>query len=153
VEESPFFHVKAPLAVTDPYLGDPINELATIRRICEECLAEEFYAAEIDTEGGKCVSIHGGSLRRKVDVVPASWVHTQEYETTKNLNEAYAKRFRGINVLEKSSRSLIQNFPFLHNADPAPIRGQSACVASFSYSRFSFSSMNIMSNSIRPELT
>jgi hypothetical protein len=32
--------------------------------------------------------------------------------------------------------------------DPAPIRGQSRYAASFSYSRFSFSSMNFISNSI-----
>jgi hypothetical protein len=111
-----FFHVKAPLKVTYPYWGDAIEDLATIRRICEECLAVAFHAAEVDTAGGKCVSIRGGSLQRKVDVVPASWVHTHEYETTKAVNEAYAKRYKGINVLDKNSRSLIQNFPFLHNA-------------------------------------
>src|SRR5258708_10239703 len=33
--------------------------------------------------------------------------------------------------------------------DPAPIRGQSGYVVSFSYSRFLFSSMNFISNSIR----
>jgi hypothetical protein len=111
-----FFHVKEPLKVSTPYRGDPIQELTNIRRICEDCLAEVFPAADVDCEGGKCVSIKGGSLARKVDVVPASWVHTQNYEATRTIYEAYAKRFKGINVLDKDNLTLIQNFPFLHNA-------------------------------------
>jgi hypothetical protein len=111
-----FVHLKAPLVVTDRYRGSPIDELATIRRVCEECLTAEFPAADVDTNGGKCVSICGGSLRRKVDVVPASWVHTHAYETNRSVSEAYAKRFKGINVFDKPRGWLIENFPFLHNA-------------------------------------
>lgn len=105
-----FHHLKAPLVVTQRYAGNAIDELVTIRRICEESLAEEYPAASVNTQGSKAVSISGGSLMRKVDVVAASWVHTQEYERTKELMH------KGINVLDKNNLELIENFPFLHNA-------------------------------------
>jgi hypothetical protein len=105
-----FVFVRAPLVPDRPYAGDPLAELMEIRRICHECLDAAYPAAEVDGDGSKAISISGGSLQRKVDVVPASWLNTQQYVTSSN------KASRGIRVLDASVPRLIDNFPFLHNA-------------------------------------
>jgi len=105
-----FYHAEPPLPILYPYVGDPVAELLQIRTICHASLEAAYPKAEVNGEGSKAVSIFGGSLVRKVDVVPASWLHTVRYEESRD------KMHRGINVLDAEARQLVRNFPFLHNA-------------------------------------
>lgn len=105
-----FVYLNPPLVVNNPYRGDGVAELVRIRQICRDALEEAYPAADVDGDGSMCISISGGSLARKVDVVPAAWLDTQEYIST------WDKVERGIRVLDASVLRLIDNFPFLHNS-------------------------------------
>ena len=105
-----FYFVKAPLQALPPYVGNPLADLLEIRTICESVLQETFPAAVVNIEGDKSVCISGGSLRRKVNVVPAGWVDTAEYR------QCFDVIYRGVRILDKGAGSTIENFPFLHNA-------------------------------------
>lgn len=104
-----FFCVRAPLLPVSPYAGDPVNDLLWLRQFCEAHLAAAFTTATIDGEGAKAISLLGGSLRRKIDVVPANWLDTPEYHATN------AMMHRGVMVLDAKARTRIINFPFKHN--------------------------------------
>src|SRR5262249_14386110 len=80
-----------------------------IRSTSYECLRETFPAAEVDDTGAKSVTICGGSLCRKIDVVPANWYDTNAYIRSR------AKRDRAIQGLNIKTGERIKNTPFLHN--------------------------------------
>lgn len=105
-----FYHVEPPLTVTTPYRGDAKGLSREVRASAAQRLESSFYEAKVDDSGGKAISISGGSLARKVDVVTCNRVHTQLYELTRD------KRYLGINIYERISGERITNFPFLHNA-------------------------------------
>lgn len=86
----------------------PLGYIRRLRTSCEEILTNEFPAAKVDTSGAKSISLSGGSLRRKVDVVPSHWHDTAAYQQTK------AKHDREVRVLDKHTNVFIPNSPFLH---------------------------------------
>lgn len=104
-----FWTLEPPQQPAQRYDGNPIEDLKAIRTTACKTLREEFPAAEVDDSGAKSVAISGGSLRRKIDVVPANWFHTNEYATS------LAKRHRAIQVLDLKTGERIKNSPFLHN--------------------------------------
>lgn len=104
-----FTYLKAPLKPSHPYQGNCADDLLRLRQNCEDILASKFPAADVDADGGKCVSISGGSLSRKVDVVPCAWIDTVNYINTGHL------RYRGIKILDANSGGWTENFPFEHN--------------------------------------
>jgi len=63
----------------------------------------------VDSSGAKSVTVSGGSLSRKIDVVPANWYDTNRYA------QMQAKRFRAIQVLDVKSGLRVKNMPFLNN--------------------------------------
>ncbi len=69
-----------------------------------------FPQADVDKGGSKSISIEGGSLTRKVDVVPSNWYNTNRYAETNN------EVFRGVQILDNSVPERLTNTPFLHNA-------------------------------------
>lgn len=87
------------------FQNDPnISSLMDLRSLCERQLALAFPAVEIDATGDKAISMTGGSLQRKIDVVPAVWHgydHQEEWE-------------RDISILHKQHQRLLNNRPFLH---------------------------------------
>lgn len=85
-----------------------VDIVKELRLQSELKLRSRYHAANIDTTGNKSISLSGGSLRRKVDIVPGSWHDTHAYQRT---NEEY---FRAVNVYDKSKHELIENKPFLH---------------------------------------
>lgn len=104
------FHcVQKPLEPTSPYKGDAIADLKEIRRIVEEKLTIAFPKATVDKTGNKAVAISGGSLQRSIDIISASWLHTQK---SKESNE---EKDMGISLLDLELPSRISNFPFIHN--------------------------------------
>ncbi|QQO07575.1 hypothetical protein [Breznakiella homolactica] len=104
-----FYSLAPPLKPTIPYKGDPLQDLKKIRSICIKILKEAFPAADIDTTKSKCISISGGSLKRKVDLVMCNWYHTSKYEETQD------ETYLGVNILDYHNNERVDNFPFLHN--------------------------------------
>ena len=88
--------------------GTPIENLIQLRKSCESILEQAYPAANVDKTGSKSISISGGSLRRKVDVVPSCWHNTVQYQTSGR------KHDREVKVLDKNIPTTITNSPFLH---------------------------------------
>lgn len=104
-----FYSLEAPQVPTSPYAGDPVQELVNLREDCVRVLTKAFPAVYVDTTGAKCLSLSGGSLARKVDVVPSNWFNTIKYSETRE------EFYRGIHVLDYFKRKRIANTPFYHN--------------------------------------
>ncbi len=104
-----FTALEPPQSPENPYLGNPLDDLIAIRETGAKCLRQAFPAATVDETGSKSVAISGGSLSRKIDIVPANWYDTNQWAATQ------AKRFRAIQVLDLKSRTRIKNSPFMHN--------------------------------------
>lgn len=106
-----FHDLKSPLEPTNPYKGDPMADLKEIRSIVETRLESSFPKAEVDKSGTKAVSISGGSLSRKIDVISASWLETQEYRASGSEDD------KGVKILDLDGPKRIANFPFIHNRE------------------------------------
>ena len=104
-----FVTVDATGPVSRPYFGDTVDDLLNLRRESITVLRTRFPEADLDVSGSKSISISGGSLRRKIDVVSSNWRNTLRYEQTGRLV------FRGVDVLDCKAHSTIRNLPFLHN--------------------------------------
>lgn len=85
-----------------------VDIVSEIRTQSEAKLKSRYHAAEVNTSGNKSISISGGSLKRKVDIVPSCWHDTHDYQRTK------FDHFRAVRIYDKSNHSLIENKPFLH---------------------------------------
>lgn len=93
------------------YKGKPATqELQELRRHAVSVLKSKFPEVEVDDSPGKAVSLSGGSLRRKVDVIPSHWHDTAEY------NQTEQKRHREIYVLDTKTGQRVNNKPFMHIA-------------------------------------
>lgn len=90
------------------YSGSVLNDMLALRRHCESILDRKFPAANVVKTGAKSISISGGSLQRKVDVVPSHWHDTVAYQ------QSGAKHDREVKILNKDELTLITNRPFLH---------------------------------------
>ena len=78
-----------------------VDIVAEIRTKSEEKLISRYYEAEVDCTNSKSISMEGGSLRRKVDIVPSCWYHTHEYQRTR------LERDAGIKIYNKKEHSLL----------------------------------------------
>lgn len=105
-----FFVLEAPQKPAYPYTGDPIQDLLDLRSEATTSLRSAFPEATVDASGSKSISIQGGSLRRKIDVVPSNWLNTNDYAKYKN------KAHRAVQILDFKNRKQLTNTPFLHNA-------------------------------------
>lgn len=104
-----FVSLEDPLTPSNPYKGNPIKELSAMRAACQETLSSEIPSVSVNDTGAKALSISGPSLYSKVDIVPANWLDTEKYQSTKNII------FRGVKILDKETGKRLKNFPFLHN--------------------------------------
>jgi len=104
-----FISLEPPNKATSPYGGDPVQELVQLRKVSYEILKAAFPAASVDDSGAKAISLEGGSLRRKVDVVIANWYHTNAF-IAHNIDF-----YKGVNVLDFKNKIRIKNTPFYHN--------------------------------------
>lgn len=103
-----FVTLEPPQKPSRPYDGNPVDDLRDIRVSSAACLRDSFPAATVDDSGAKSISVEGGSLQRKVDIVPANWFDTNAYAASS------AKRDRAIQILDHKSGRRIKNQPFLH---------------------------------------
>jgi hypothetical protein len=105
-----FYGLEKPQVPSNPYKGDPIQDLLDLRTNAIASLKAAFPEATVDSSGSKSITIKGGSLLRKIDVVPSNWYNTNKYA------ESHEKIYRGVQILDVNSRTRLENTPFLHNA-------------------------------------
>ena len=104
-----FHTLESPKVPHYPYHGDVVQDLIDLREDAIACLESAFPEAKVDSSGSKSITVEGGSLRRKIDVVPSNWYDTNEYAASGN------KVFRGVQILDATARQRLKNTPFLHN--------------------------------------
>ena len=85
-----------------------INIAKDVRVKSEKILPINFPKANTDISGNKSIAMSGGSLSRKVDVVPAIWYDSREYQQTNQEHD------RGIKIYHKKNHAFILNHPFKH---------------------------------------
>jgi len=105
-----FHDIEPPQTPFSPYGGNPTQDMIDLRNEEIAILSNAFPEVSVDTSGSKAIALDGGSLRRKVDVVPSNWYNTNLY-TEKN-DEVY----RGVKIFDCKTNLRIPNTPFLHNA-------------------------------------
>lgn len=88
--------------------GSVLSDMLNLRTACESVLETKFPAVKVDKSGSKSIALTGGSLRRKVDVVPSHWHDTAAYQ------QSHDKRDREVKILDKDNVVMISNRPFLH---------------------------------------
>jgi len=88
--------------------GELIDDVLHLRAEAIKVLQRRFWGATIETFHEKSIALHGGGFRRKVDVVPSHWHDTAQYQTT------LIEKYRGVVLVNKSTREKITNFPFLY---------------------------------------
>lgn len=87
-----------------------INIVKDVRNKSEKFLTSGFPAATVDCTGNKSIALEGGSLARKVDIVPAIWFDSRAYQ------ESPYEFLRGVDIYHKRDHKLIRNYPFKHIA-------------------------------------
>ena len=92
----------------NPAKRTSLEVLIELRNRVESNLEEAFPAANVDKSGAKAVKISGGSLARDVDVIPAHWSDTAQYQATGRASD------RGTRILDKKTFATIENQPFRH---------------------------------------
>lgn len=105
-----FETLELPQQPTSPYTGNVFSDLKNLRSEEVNILRKSFPEATVDSSGSKSISISGGSLRRKIDVVPSNWFNSNVYFLTKQ------KKDRGVQIYDNSNNTRILNYPFLHNS-------------------------------------
>lgn len=88
--------------------GSVITDLYMLRLTCESVLTQKFPAATVDKTGAKSIALSGGSLRRKIDIVPAHWHDTAAYQASGQ------KHDRDVRILDKTVPETIANRPFFY---------------------------------------
>lgn len=88
--------------------GSVVMDLYMLRRTCESVLDQRFPAATADKTGAKSIALSGGSLRRKIDIVPAHWHDTAAYQSSGQ------KHDRDVRILDKTVPETIANRPFFY---------------------------------------
>ncbi|BBO30110.1 hypothetical protein AltI4_44980 (plasmid) [Alteromonas sp. I4] len=122
--ESPEVHPGRYSPATDTR---PLLSIARdVRNKSEIILPANFPKADIDTSNNKSIEVKGGSLQRKVDIVPAIWFHSRQYQQSRIEHD------KGIKIYHKQDREFILNYPFLHihnvNQKDAIYSGNLKCV-------------------------
>lgn len=101
--------MEPPLTPTNPYQGDPLADLKELRQECFNIL-DSIYN-QVDNSKAKSIKVFPTNPKRKVDVVPANWVNTVDYQTSSN------EQYRGVHIYDKDNHSRQKDFPFMHIAN------------------------------------
>lgn len=95
--------------LTNPYTGNVLNDLLSMRTACATVLRAKFPAVSVDDKPGKSIVMEGGSLARKIDVVIGNWWDTELWK------QYSVKMARGIQIVDSKVPTTIRNKPFWHN--------------------------------------
>ena len=87
---------------------DMILQVQELRLVSEEKLTNRYHQAKVDCSNRKSISLSGGSLTRKVDIVPGSWFDTHDYQ------RSHQQHDRIVKIYDKKDHKFIENRPFLH---------------------------------------
>ncbi|WP_081304671.1 nucleotidyltransferase family protein [Aeromonas hydrophila] len=87
---------------------DMILQVQELRLASEEKLTSRYHQAKVDCNNRKSISLSGGSLTRKVDIVPGSWFDTHDYQRSRQQHDRIVK------IYDKEDHKFIENRPFLH---------------------------------------
>lgn len=104
-----FVWIQPPQPNPYPYTGDAKADLRLIRSEAIESVEAAFHEATVEKDNPKAIRLEGGSLSRRVDIVPASWLNTNEYVANKD------ETYRGIEIFDAGTGDFIGNKPFLFN--------------------------------------
>lgn len=104
-----YHSMEPPLTPKYPYQGDPLADLKELRQESFNILSSIYY--QVDNSKAKSIQVFPTKPKRKVDVVPANWVNTQEYNNTS------IEKYRGVHIYDKENHSRQKDFPFLHIAN------------------------------------
>jgi hypothetical protein len=103
-----FYTLQSPQVADNPYLGDPLEDLKYLRAKTYRILDTVFPACDLDDTSSKCLTISGGSIGRKVDIISSNWYNALIYR------DNHSESNRGIQVLDRDKNDRLINFPFLH---------------------------------------
>jgi hypothetical protein len=104
-----YHSMEPPLTPSSPYQGDPLADLKELRQECYNVLNSIYN--QMDNSKAKSIQVFPTNPKRKVDVVPANWVNTQNYQTTSN------EKYRGVHIYDKDNHSRQKDFPFMYIAN------------------------------------
>ncbi|EAA7840752.1 hypothetical protein AYC90_12730 [Salmonella enterica] len=85
-----------------------VDIIRELRLQSEAKLTSRYHQATVDCNGNKSIALSGGSLKRKVDIVPACWYHTHAYQQSRQKHDQEVK------IYHKAEHVLYGNHPFLH---------------------------------------
>ena len=102
-----YYTLERPQIPSNPYKGNPLDDLNELRQVCAEILNNSYPVANVDIFGAKSIKLSGGSLRRDIDIVPANWFDSNLYHQYPEC--AY---LRGIQILNTKENSRDTNYPF-----------------------------------------
>ncbi|MFO0858282.1 MAG: hypothetical protein U0640_13115 [Phycisphaerales bacterium] len=106
--QTAWFGLESPQALSNPYVGDAREDMRALRRNAATALQQAFPQASLNNSGATAIRLTGGSLTRDIDIVPASWYHTNEYVRTGD------QSFKGVEVFNQDTNTRIPNTPRLH---------------------------------------
>jgi hypothetical protein len=89
---------------------DPIAALRLQRINSRDAIRSNFPAVSIDETRSRALTLTGGTLKRKVDVVTTNWYDTDDYKRHN------AEVLRGVQLLDISLNTRVVNKPFIHQA-------------------------------------
>ena len=95
--------------LTSPYPGNMLSDLLSMRSASAVVLKSKFPAVKVDDNPGKAISLEGGSLARKIDVIIGNWWDTELWKQYR------VKMARGIQIVDSKIPTTIRNKPFWHN--------------------------------------
>lgn len=79
------YNANGPAAATYyPSNLDRVTVVKTLRADCYSTLTSAYPAVTVDNSGTKSIAMRGGSLQRKVDVVPALWYDSMMYQASRD---------------------------------------------------------------------
>lgn len=101
-----FHSLEPPLQPQFPYYGDPCEDLSELRRVSHEILASIYD--QVDDSKAKAIQVFPTSPKRKVDIVPANWLDTTDYQ------QFGLEKFRAIHIYNRDENNREKDVPFLH---------------------------------------
>lgn len=81
--------------------------LLSLRKKSIDILTPAYPTAKVDISGAKSIALSGGSLARKIDVVPSCWHDGATYQSSS------AEKDRGISIVDTKDKSTPTNYPFV----------------------------------------
>jgi hypothetical protein len=103
-----FERLEFPQKPVSPYTGDTLADMIGLKSKSVETLKNSSYS-NVDDSKGKAITISISKPKRKVDVVPANWFNSNDF------NKTGIPYYRGVQLFDsKEKKHLVDDYPFLH---------------------------------------